>query len=415
MSEQESSKISTIIVNTTYDLIMYVVLLVILFLGLIIFFIYPIKMFKETYIPFTIFYLFITFTILIYIIVYTTKRNDTNTLFDFFYSFSKHSLKLLKIIGVLLLISIILYFFLGGIKSIFKFLLSYSFWFSFGLVIIILAIINQYTYSYTFNNKYFNLIVNLILYIPCILTDTIEFIKKDYNDTPSTVIILFFILVAYILLYILIPILNYTIFNSDGLVLIEKPVYLNTNVVIKSRSELMEDIFNNRPFYDRWTQQILNKTVVFKTNSTNISESDSSLNYYFKDISHNDTITIDNFVIIPDSKTKKYYETFTTAQGNDSLPIMESLNFLTLTQQNIINQVMYDNPDIGKKVKELSNQPESLKEYVLSIVNNNPQLLSVYDKFNLIINNIKAITVATAGIPGELTKSNMLDNDLTGN
>ena len=411
------SFITKMIGNITYNLVIYIILLIVLFLGLIMFFIYPIKILKDTYIPFTIFYLFITFTILIYIIVYTNKRNENSNIFDFFRSFSKHSLKLLSIIVILLLISFILYFFVSGIKQFFKFLLSYSFWFPFGLVIIILAIINQYTHNYTFNNTYFNLIVNFILYIPCLLTDAIEFIKKDYNDTPSTVIILFFILVAYLLLYFFLPLLNYIIFKSDGLLLIDKPLYLNTNIIRKSRSELMEEIFNNRPFYDRWTQEILNTTNVFKKNTT--TESDSSFNYYFRDdvsgteLSNN--LKINYISVIPDEYTKKFYENFTTAQGNDSLPIMNSLNFLSLAQQNVMIQLIHDNPDIENKLNELSEQPETLKEYVLSIINNNPQLLSIYDKIMLIVNNVKAITVATVGIPGDLNKSYVLENDLTGN
>lgn len=378
--------------------------------------IYPTKLLKYTYIPFTIFYLLLTFSVLSYIIIYVTKRNDNKNFLQFINSFGSHMIKLLIIIGIFLAISVVLYFIFSGIKNVFKYLLSYSLLFTFGLVVILLSILNQYTSNYSFDNKYVNLIKNIILYIPCILTDSIEYLKKDYKNTPSTVIILFIILVIYILLYFLVPIINSILYKSDGLLLIDKPVYLNTNIIIKTKKELMEDIFNNRPFYDRWVQQILNKTDIYNSSFNTVKMTNST------DISYNNVYTekeydmnIQTRYIIPDNKTKIFYESFTMAQSDDTYPIINSLNFLNLMQQNIIQKVMTENPDIESKMNELINQPEDLKQYVLSIIYDNPQLLSVYDKSRLIFNNIKSVGVATAGIPGDLMGYNSLENDLTGN
>ncbi len=398
------------------NIFIYSVLMIILILGLIIFMIYPTKLLKYTYIPFTIFYLLLTFSVLSYIIIYVTKRNDNKNFLQFINSFGSHMIKLLIIIGIFLAISVVLYFIFSGIKNVFKYLLSYSLLFTFGLVVILLSILNQYTSNYSFDNKYVNLIKNIILYIPCILTDSIEYLKKDYKNTPSTVIILFIILVIYILLYFLVPIINSILYKSDGLLLIDKPVYLNTNIIIKTKKELMEDIFNNRPFYDRWVQQILNKTDIYNSSFNTVKMTNST------DISYNNVYTekeydmnIQTRYIIPDNKTKIFYESFTMAQSDDTYPIINSLNFLNLMQQNIIQKVMTENPDIESKMNELINQPEDLKQYVLSIIYDNPQLLSVYDKSRLIFNNIKSVGVATAGIPGDLMGYNSLENDLTGN
>ncbi len=398
------------------NIFIYSVLMIILILGLIIFMIYPTKLLKYTYIPFTIFYLLLTFSVLSYIIIYVTKRNDNKNFLQFINSFGSHMIKLLIIIGIFLAISVVLYFIFSGIKNVFKYLLSYSLLFTFGLVVILLSILNQYTSNYSFDNKYVNLIKNIILYIPCILTDSIEYLKKDYKNTPSTVIILFIILVIYILLYFLVPIINSILYKSDGLLLIDKPVYLNTNIIIKTKKELMEDIFNNRPFYDRWVQQILNKTDIYNSSFNTVKTTNST------DISYNNVYTekeydmnIQTRYIIPDNKTKIFYESFTMAQSDDTYPIINSLNFLNLMQQNIIQKVITENPDIESKMNELINQPEDLKQYVLSIIYDNPQLLSVYDKSRLIFNNIKSVGVATAGIPGDLMGYNSLENDLTGN
>ncbi len=399
-------------VEFSYNLVIYAIMLFILLIGLIIFFIYPLKILKYTYVPFTIFYLLVTFSVLIYIIVYTTKRNENRNLFEFLSSFSGHAKKLFIIIFLLLCISFVIYYFTSGIKSMFKFLLRQSFWFSFGLIIILLAILNQYTQNYQFNNKYINLIKNIILYIPCILTDTIEYLKQDYANTPSTVMILFFILIVFILLYVLVPIINYYVYKSDGLLLISKPVYLNTNVLMKTRSQITEEIFNSRPFYDRWTQEILNKTVLF--NEAENTVDNSSFNNYFGSQFKSDIHGYTE-IIIPDEQTKKYYENFTSAQGEDSLPIINSLNFLNLTQQNLLSKAKLDNPEIENKLNELVNQPEDLKEYVMSIISENPQLLSIHDKLILIANNFKSVGVATAGIANDFAKKYMLENDLTGN
>jgi hypothetical protein len=395
------------------NIFIYGILLFVLFLGLMMFMIYPTKLLLSSYVPFTIFYLLITFIILIYIIVYITKRNDNMRFIDFINTFRKHTVKLLIILGIFLAISVVMYFIFSGIKNFFTFLLGYSFWFPFGLVIILLSILNQYTSNYTFNNKYVNLIKNFILYIPCLLSDTIEYLKKDYKDTPSTVMILFVILMIYILLFFFIPIINQIIYSYDGLLLINKPLYLNTNVIVKTKTELMDDIFNSRPFYDRWTQEILNKTDLFNQ-ASQLNNTDVSYNinktFGSDEINYNKKYTI-----ITDNLTNKFYESFTTAQGDDSLAVINSLNFLSQMQQNLIKSIMVENPDIKSKINELEKKPESLKEYILSIIYNNPQLMSIYDKIILILNNTKALGVAASGIPGDLTGSYTFENNLLGN
>ena len=55
----------------------------------------------------------------------------------------------------------------------------------------------------------YDLLVDIIFYIPCLLIDFIEYFKQDYNNTPSSTfilsgIVLFILLFFYILPYVLI-------------------------------------------------------------------------------------------------------------------------------------------------------------------------------------------------------------------
>jgi hypothetical protein len=75
-----------------------------------------------------------------------------------------------------------------------------------------------------------NAIINLVFYIPCLLIDLITFIKKDYKDTPDVTKILFVFLIMIVIVYIVFNSISFK--NKEGIVLIDDPKYLNTNIKI---------------------------------------------------------------------------------------------------------------------------------------------------------------------------------------
>jgi hypothetical protein len=71
--------------------------------------------------------------------------------------------------------------------------------------------------------------MNLIFYLPCLVVDLIEEVKKDVNSTTNTVFILFILEMVFLLIYFY---FNYAIqklysYSNDGITLQEYPLYLN--------------------------------------------------------------------------------------------------------------------------------------------------------------------------------------------
>jgi hypothetical protein len=73
-----------------------------------------------------------------------------------------------------------------------------------GLIFLLITYFSTFMNS-TLNSKGLDMIKNLIFYLPCILTDFIQFLKKDYANTPSTSLVVFGMIVVYVILFYLIP------------------------------------------------------------------------------------------------------------------------------------------------------------------------------------------------------------------
>jgi hypothetical protein len=114
--------------------------------------------------------------------------------------------------------------------------LSQSIWVSLGLIILFLALIKNIFYNTTESNDsdLMILIKDFIFYIPCLITDSIDFLKKDYMETPSTTFIVFILILVYVAIFFLAP-----LFNTDGgHLLISGPKNLNS-VIRFSTDEIL--------------------------------------------------------------------------------------------------------------------------------------------------------------------------------
>ena len=83
-----------------------------------------------------------------------------------------------------------------------------------------------------FNNKSkFGLVLQLIkyiiLYIPCLFIDLIEFIKKQYKITTKTVWIILLIEIIIIILRVILPLIYKMYHNTNGLLIKKGPINLN--------------------------------------------------------------------------------------------------------------------------------------------------------------------------------------------
>lgn len=81
-------------------------------------------------------------------------------------------------------------------------------------------------------------LVNLVLYMPCLLLSLVDYIKYEYNITTKPVWLLLIVEVVLIVLWIIIPLLLTKYATNNGLQLVQKPQYLHTESVLGTFDEL---------------------------------------------------------------------------------------------------------------------------------------------------------------------------------
>lgn len=79
-------------------------------------------------------------------------------------------------------------------------------------------------------------IVNFLFFIPCLISDLIDYIFLEFKTAPNTVFVLFIIEIILILAYLYVPKLLKYITTKNGLILQEQPVYLNKSTIISNSS-----------------------------------------------------------------------------------------------------------------------------------------------------------------------------------
>lgn len=132
------------------------------------------------------------------------------------------------------------------LKFIIVYLSRVSFWAIFSFYVIVVALIaNRFeietpTEDMTHNRLMF--IKYFILYIPCLFKDAIEFVVQDAKQTQATTFILGLCLVAWIALYLLIPMIQNYLYATDGVLLIDKKTPLHHSVLTLTLKELDDRI-----------------------------------------------------------------------------------------------------------------------------------------------------------------------------
>lgn len=391
----------TLLSNT----IIYGVLFFILILGYYIFYANPYHIVDLFKIPIVVIYLFIIFCAIIF--MERQVKSTTVQVSDLFTDFSFYFVKYFFFILILVAVAIGTYAIYRGFIHTSVFLLSYSLWSTLGLLIIVLALLNKYSgEDGSFDNPVLQLVKDVILYIPCLLTDFIEYVKKDYNDTPTTTFILAVILFVYILLVYLIPEIGKEMYKKDGILLIDKPLFLNTNIISLSRVELNEKILSSLPFYDRWTQKLLLKLESIGANqlpkqdiTDNLIDLSGSFTGSLMDLSGNFNYLKSKY----GSDYGKTVETFTSIMNEDTKTVNDWIKYLKHKEKDILSKLFDEDPSIQKDVDQLAfiwdNRPELLRAYISYLVLKHPELLSVVDKIQLLYSTTSAIGYTALSIP----------------
>lgn len=161
---------------------------------------------------------------------------EKKQLFEIFQRFSYiYGEYILIILGVFLAFLLLYKIFIGALA----YSLTKSLWITFGLIILVLALIKNSFYESEPDSKVVALIKDIIFYIPCLITDSIEFMKKDYSQTPTTTFIVFVLIIIYFCIFFLVPLVN----TDGGLLIVSGPQTLDMTTTI-TRKELVEDTLN---------------------------------------------------------------------------------------------------------------------------------------------------------------------------
>jgi hypothetical protein len=94
---------------------------------------------------------------------------------------------------------------------------------------------------YKSDNSWYGFILAIIFYIPCLVSDFIEYILQQYKITPNIVFVLFIIEIILIICYIYVPMLINKVLVPKALVLQDTPIFLDAGEIVLSKSN---DVLN---------------------------------------------------------------------------------------------------------------------------------------------------------------------------
>ena len=333
--------------------ICFLLLFILILVGYYIFFFNPATILNYIYFP-LIFIYFILFSFVLYFIF--NRMKEKSPLMNIGFEMNTHAFSFGKLI--ILVISMFLAFYIAynTIVSILIATSKVSIIFTVAILIVILAIINSYTKMYDTDvpNIYIDFIKDLIFYIPCLLTDFIDFIKQDYKNTPSTTIILFIVLVIICFLYMGISVITF----NDPLLLIDSPVYLNTHIISYNRNELSDIIIQSRPWYERELLRIQNIQI-----GSNLTKTTADISNTFQQ----EIDFLHKINLLPK-------EAFTSVIASEIFP--SHLN-ISEYDKYVIKQAMYNNSKIIDQINDLSGNTQS--EFVRMIIYQQKHLMGIYE------------------------------------
>ena len=356
--------------------ICFLLLGLVMFAGYYIFFFNPSSILDYIRFPIMFIYILLFAFILFFIL---RRLNSKRPLFNLSFELSTHTFTFGKLI--LFAISIFLAFYIcyNAALSILFASFKVSILLTVIILILILAIINSYTNMYDTDtpNVFIDYIKDLIFYIPCLITEFIDFAKKDYKDTPSTVFILFIMLIIICFIYLGIYFINF----NNPLLLINTPVYLNTSIISYDKKELTNIIISSRPWYQRELLRCQSLPIYTPThdekNNTPIKELYNFIKY---------------------ESNVSGIENFTSIISNELLP--SHLN-ISEYDKYILKQAMYNDSDVANKINNVSTNTQ---EFINYIIEQQTKLMSYYELILLYFATLNSSDLSKS-ILGDLYKN----------
>jgi hypothetical protein len=145
---------------------------------------------------------------------------------------------------------------LTGSSSVISFILNIC------LIIVVLGlvyktVIVQMPYGNARKNAFFGLLMNVIFYIPCLFTETFDYIMQlfigQYNTTTTGSILLLLLSIVLLVLYFILPLLYNKVNLQGGKLLVNQPVYTNTSYSLGTYKDLNEsEVFDYQYAISFW-------------------------------------------------------------------------------------------------------------------------------------------------------------------
>jgi hypothetical protein len=362
--------------NLQFNIVLIFIIILLLFSGYFIFFFNPYKILNYAQIPLIIIYLILLFYCIYYLTVINKKKIDTPYI-NLAYETNIFSFNYFKFFIFFILLFIIILTVFNITKQVIINSLDFSFFLTLFLLFIFIAFVDSIfniSNDNTITNNYivFDFFKNIIFYIPCLIIDSINYLKNDYANTPSVSIILLIMLIIIFTIYINF-VYNKIKVNKSGINLINKAAYLNTDIVILNKEKLNEKIIESKPFYERE----LYKIQIKKNNEKNLKK-------MYSDISTNEILEVISPIPYYADKLSrpKYREGFTSIISDETIPIHLSINEY---DKYILQQLLWDNPDLNNKIKEKYDKEnnEDIGLYIKNLISNNNNIISYYEKIML--------------------------------
>jgi hypothetical protein len=142
---------------------------------------------------------------------------------------------------------LVIFWLVHGIQSLSSDSSIVSFVLNILLVIVVLGLIYKTIYvqlpsGNSKKNGLFNLIINLIFYIPCIFSDTFDsigkFVSGEYKNTTAGSVIMLVVAILLFIVYFSAPLLYNKINLQGGTQLVNKPVYTDSQYSLGTYEEL---------------------------------------------------------------------------------------------------------------------------------------------------------------------------------
>ena len=208
-----------------------------------------------------------------------------------------NSLRYFTLLAAPVVIFILFTFFMGTVRYILGTTLKQSFTLTIFVLIIMLSLVYNIFFrelstsdlkrSSEKRNEFFELLEDIIFFIPCLFIDFVEFFQNDYNNTSKTTLSLGMILISTLLLWFLIPRIKGIFKDGNEIKLLEECKELNKNVFYISNKDLKEKIHESNGFIKQNMDNI-EQSLQSMYDDQNRNNEDESQNL-LSDISYNNT------------------------------------------------------------------------------------------------------------------------------